>query len=439
MLTTRGQVLGAGALGAAVSGLVYGVEEFVLAALAVAALMVAGSLMATSRRLAFRRHARLVTAVPDAEISAGQSADAEVTVVNIGRRRLAPVLVAVDDANWTLSHPGLALGALAAGRRAIERTESPRPARGFAEPSDRRTRRQRARDRHAVSAARRVPGLGPGSDAVVRVGIPSARRGVLTLSRVHAWCLDPFGLTARQVGVAPPAHVIVYPAPATVTGARPASGSHPGRRPLHSGAVATQGLAGDELSGLRPYAPGDRLTRLHWPSLARAGDLLVRDFVEPDAGMLALLVDLRPTAHTEDTFERTIAHVAGVGADALARGVPVELCTSAGDRVAIPPDAAGRQTLMRALALLGPAAPPPGTARRWAGAGTPGAVWAASAASAAGAVPTVVPPWAAGGEHGRHGAPVTGGDVIFVTTAAGTQQDALPAALRPQADTVVIE
>jgi uncharacterized protein (DUF58 family) len=170
-------------------------------------------------------------------------------------------------------------------------------------------------------------------------------------------------------------------------------------------------LAGEELSGLRPYAPGDRLTRLHWPSLARTGELVVREFLEPRAGSLILLVDLRPSVHSGDSIDATIGRAAGCGLAALERGLTVELCTSTGDRLVIAPNAAGRQSMLRALALLGSASAPPAVVRRWGSRPTGGAVWATGS--------------------------VLGDDVVLVTTATGAAERTLPDAIGRQAQTVL--
>jgi uncharacterized protein (DUF58 family) len=137
-------------------------------------------------------------------------------------------------------------------------------------------------------------------------------------------------------------------------------------------------VAGDDLSSLRPYVPGDHLNRLHWPALARTGELVVRDFTAPESGRLALLVDLRPSAHGASSFEATIARVAALGSRALADGVALELCTSAGERLEIPAGLHGRLALVRALALLGPTNPPTSSALRWTGRTAGSAVWAAA-------------------------------------------------------------
>ena len=348
---------------------------------------------------------RVVVRVPVAEVNATQSAIVALVVTNVGRRRLPPLRVEPPGRHWSVSHPGLADGRLRhvmAGGITSDARHDP--------TVDGRARR---RTRRSLAASLRVPDLGPGADAVLEIPVPTARRGVLTLSRVGLWCEDPFRLFTRRVALSPPGHVIVYPAADADHDALQLQGPRPAdraRRAEQAGTAARH--SGDELSGLRPYAPGDRLTRLHWPALARSGELIVREFVESEAGSLTLLVDLRPAAHTGDSIEHTIARVAGLGLGALRRGVTVDLCTSAGDRVEIAPDAAGSRTLLRALALLGPANAPASTALRWSGVPRGGAVWATG--------------------------DLDGTDVVLVTTGAGAATGALPDALGRRAETVLV-
>ena len=426
MLTTRGSVLAVGAAGAAVAGLAYGVEEFVFLGISVGVLLVlgAGSVWVGARRS--RTGLRVVVTVPVAEVTAHQAATVALTLAGGGGPRPSVRVESPDD-HWSVSYPGLAESSVAGSRRRPP-TGGGAPApgavtRGFPAFGERswsrgslggprpRSRRERGRDRRRVAGARPVPALGPGGEATMTVGVPTAQRGLLTLSDVGLWCVDPFGLVALRITTAPPAHVIVYPDPADASDA-----GHPDA--TRRGAVRaadvglTSALSGDELSGLRPYEPGDRLTRLHWPSLARSGELVVREFVEPRAGSVSLLVDLRPSVHSGDSIEKTIARASGVGLHALGRGLTVELCTSTGDRVVIAPGASGRQSMLRALALLGPASAPPAVVRRWGDRPTGGAVWAT------GGVP--------------------GSDVVLVTTPSGAAQRSLPEAIGPLADTVLV-
>lgn len=413
MLSTRGSVLALGAACSAVAGLVYGVEEFVFLAMSVGVLLGVGTVSTWSRLRASRRALRVVVKVPVAEVTARQSAVVELTVTNTSGRRRPAVVVEDPGGHWSVSHPGLGESSLAGARRGPGAVR-PRP------PSDRwlgavgpgRDRHERARERRALSRAGRFPDLAPGTDATVSIRVPTGTRGLLTLSGVGVWCEDPLRLVARRITVAAPAHVIVYPAPAEVAPPGHRAGAHPRGRERASTAGTTNALSGDELSGLRPYAPGDRLTRLHWPSLARSGELVVREFLEPQSGSLSLLVDLRPSAHSADSIEKTISRAAAFGLDALRRGLGVELCTSTGDRMVIAPGAPGRRTLLRALALLGPADAPPAVARRWGERPSGGAVWATAS--------------------------VRGNDVVLVTTAASDAQRTLPESLRGQAETVLV-
>ncbi len=433
VLSSRGVLLAAGAVASAIAGLAYGVEEFVLLATSVGVLLAVGAVIVRRRQGVSRRSLRLVVRVPVAEVATGQAALVELVVVNDGDHRLPSVLVQEPERHWALSHPGLgerrspggggATGAPGAPRggsgdrrvrdddRRVQHDDRRWLGAGLFDTAPRRTRHDRTRDRRLVGRCLRLPELGPGADAMLRIPVPTANRGLLTLSAVVVWCEDPFRMFARRVTVAPPAHVVVYPVPT-------APGHHAvAAAPRHAGHERTSGAApahtagGSELSGLRPYAPGDRLTRLHWPSLARSGDLVVREFVEPEAGALTLLVDVRPAAHSEGSIEDTVARAAGLGSAALQRGVTVELCTSTGDRVVVLPDAAGRQTLFRALAMLGPADPPPAVMRRWGGRPIGGAVWATGAAESA--------------------------EVVLVTTPAGATRAALPAPLRGRTETIL--
>jgi uncharacterized protein (DUF58 family) len=443
VLSTRGLVLAVGSACSAIAGLVYGVEEFVLLPISVGVLLAVGAISSWRRQRVSRQSLQLVVKVPVAEVTANQAAVVELTVTNLGRHRQPPVLVEDPEGHWSVSHPGLGDHSVAGGRHGprSRRTTYPTPnsrgtnARGTdsrgtmaREPAPRRqdaftegwlvsagtrrSRRERAQDRRVVSRSRSLPDLEPGEEAVISIAVPTAARGLLTLSDVGLWCEDPFHLVARRITMAAPAHLIVYPVPAQTSPADRATGPHPGNRQWSGAGASTNAMSGDELSGLRPYAPGDRLTRLHWPALARSGELVVREFVEPQAGSLSLLVDVRSAAHTAESIEDTISRAAGLGVDALERGLTVELCASTGDRVVIAPNAVGRQTLLRALALLGPADAPPAVVRRWGDRPTGGAVWATSN--------------------------LRGADVVLVTAAADAAQGTVPKSGGHLAETTLV-
>ena len=409
MLSSRGLVLAAGGGASALAGLVYGVEEFVLLSVAAAVLLVLGAAWVRWRDRAMRGALRVVVDVPVPEVSAGTPAVVDMTVTNAARRRLPPIAIEDPGDHWAVSHPGL---------RDHRRDTAPRTV----PDGSVRGRERRIAARRVLSRVVRLADLGPDAGVTLRIPVPTATRGLLALGHVGLWCEDPFRLFARRVVTSPPAHVVVYPVPDLSVGhprrddridRHDEANRSAARFQRGSGGVPTSAtLAGDELSGLRRYVPGDRLTRLHWQALARSDELMVREFVEAEPDAIALLVDLRPGSHSGDSIERTVARAAGLGVLALQRGQSVELCTSTGDRVSVAPNASGHHTLLRALAMLGPAHAPASVALRWSDQPAGGAVWAA------GRLDTKT--------------------VVLVTTAAGESGRALPDAIRHRAETVLV-
>lgn len=398
MVSFRGLLLSTGAGVLAVLGLGFGVEEFVMLSIALGVLLLLGALSVAWRSRTARRSLRLELRVPAMEVSVGQAAIMELFVTNTGRRTIPSVRVEAPARHWTVSYPGL-------GTRRPGTPEIPTTA-----PTDSNPIVALA---HTLAWSVPIPDLAPASGTSVRIPVPTAVRGVLTLNPVGVWCEDPFRLFALRAAPGPSAHMIVCPIPDPTQAAHLPAHTYLSGRPSEPrpGAAPSASVAGDDLSSLRPYVPGDHLNRLHWPALARTGDLVVRDFTAPETGRLALLVDLRPSAHGPTSFEAAIARVAALGTRALADGVAVELCTSAGERLELPAGPAGRQALVRALALLGPTNPPTSSALRWTGRTSGSAVWAAAGV----------------GEEG----------MVLVTTDAGAST-ALPDTLQRRASVQVV-
>ena len=98
---------------------------------------------------------------------------------------------------------------------------------------------------------------------------------------------------------------------------------------------------GDEVRSVRPYRSGDPAHLVHWPSSARVGSLVVREFDPPTRPGVVLVVDLGPAAVPIDgptvgaasdtavdtAVERAVAEAAGLAAAVLAFGGRVLLCT----------------------------------------------------------------------------------------------------------------
>ncbi len=145
------------------------------------------------------------------------------------------------------------------------------------------------------------------------------RRGAFPAATVRTLAVSPLGLLAGgwTWSLAFTVPVAVGPAPVavTVTGGpnRPDAADD-----------------GTDLRGVRPYAPGDRRSLVHWPASARAGHLVVRQVTDPVPAAVEVVVDLGPAPGPG--AERAAAIAAGLTAALEARGDRVLLVTATGAR-----------------------------------------------------------------------------------------------------------
>ncbi len=112
--------------------------------------------------------------------------------------------------------------------------------------------------------------------------------------------------------------------------------------------------AADAVRSVRPYVSGDTTRHIHWPSSARRGEIVVRDFDPPALVGLAIVVDLRGGSRA--AVEAAAARAQGIAELVLAEGAACCLLTF---------DGAARTTFVacsrdvgRVLAAAVPGAPP---------------------------------------------------------------------------------
>ncbi|MEJ0035528.1 MAG: DUF58 domain-containing protein [Gammaproteobacteria bacterium] len=107
--------------------------------------------------------------------------------------------------------------------------------------------------------------------AQANVPLPTSKRGVLRIDRLHISTSYPYNLFRAWTWVHLPIEVLVYPRP---------HGSTP--MPLESGHKAgtrTMALAGaDEWLSLRPFRDGDSPRQVAWKAYARGSPLLVKEY-----------------------------------------------------------------------------------------------------------------------------------------------------------------
>jgi uncharacterized protein (DUF58 family) len=200
-----------------------------------------------------------------------------------------------------------------------------------------------------------VPALGPSDQAELTFSIPSNRRGVLSVPSLKIWCLDPFELFAYEMVVTTETSIVVVPRTtpptAVVGGVLQPAGRLEWSPPASGEASGGQGF---DLSGLRPYLPGDRLRLLHWPTLARTGELLVRDFEGSGTDAITLIMDDRGGIVNARDFESIVSATAGVGAEAARLGLGLELRTPGGVNIDLQAGPHLTKSLLRLLATLDP-------------------------------------------------------------------------------------
>ncbi len=138
-----------------------------------------------------------------------------------------------------------------------------------------------------------LPVLEAGETATVRLALPTTRRGRFAIPQLWVCSVRPAGLCFAWKVFPQPATYDVYPAPRG--------------RPLdrEMEAVGEGGGDLDDVSGHRPYNPGDMLSRMDWRVFARTGELVVRTLEEGGEEEVNLRwADTRFLAGTEARLEQ---------------------------------------------------------------------------------------------------------------------------------------
>jgi uncharacterized protein (DUF58 family) len=153
-----------------------------------------------------------------------------------------------------------------------------------------------------------------GRRLTVRYVLEQLPRGRYAFADVRAEIADPFGLERVAVPLPAPGALLVYPRLVRLerlfseTGAH----SHDGRRLL------LRRQSGFELHGVREYAQGESLRRVHWRSTARRGQLMVKELEDAPRDEIAVLLDADSAAVVGESFDVQV-RAAGSILDAYVR------------------------------------------------------------------------------------------------------------------------
>ncbi|MCP4535559.1 MAG: DUF58 domain-containing protein [Chloroflexi bacterium] len=203
------------------------------------------------------------------------------------------------------------------------------------------------------------------------------RRGVFAMGPVKLTSGDPFGLFLSNRTVPSSGSLLVYPMMVDVQ-AFPSppgvlSGGEALRRRTHQ--------VTPNASGVREYAPGDSMKRIHWVSTARRNALMVKEFELDPLAEVWIFVDASLSVQAElpytppdplmdvswralttrvmlppSTEEYAVSIAASLGRYFLRRGRAVGLISCGQPQVpeVLPPDRGGRQLgkILESMALL---------------------------------------------------------------------------------------
>jgi uncharacterized protein (DUF58 family) len=185
------------------------------------------------------------------------------------------------------------------------------------------------------------------------------RRGVFRLGPWDVEMGDPLGFFKVMHHHPESTTIMVYPRASRLPDLDLPRGRAPGR--------STSSLRANEetilVGGLRPYAPGDALRRVHWKATARHDELMVHEFDREPSGDLWLILDMdaevQAGKEAEATQEYAVILAASLAANFLRQGErrAVGLVASGRNPVILPPGRGLDQQwrILEALALVEPA------------------------------------------------------------------------------------
>jgi uncharacterized protein (DUF58 family) len=205
------------------------------------------------------------------------------------------------------------------------------------------------RDPHVAPAQAFVPWIGPEEAVTAFTLRPGAKRGVVEGGMVEVASSAPFGVAEARRSVPAAGRTVVYPR--VVPGASfPLL--DPGWTPGGELASSVRRGEGQDFLGVREYQRGDSLRYVHWPSTARHGSLVVREFEQERRARLVVVVDTWADAGDGETaLDLCCAVAATVTLAALGSDRVVALAAARDGEVA-PPIEVDRTAALTWLAEL---------------------------------------------------------------------------------------
>ena len=134
-------------------------------------------------------------------------------------------------------------------------------------------------------------------------------RGVYQIGPAELIISDPFDLAAVRASAGGIDRLVVFPAIEQLDEFPLTRGHDPSVQSAHPSHAPS---GGDDFFTLREYRQGDDLRRVHWPSTAKQGELMIRQLEIPWQSRALVLMDTRAENHTPESFEHAVKGTASV-------------------------------------------------------------------------------------------------------------------------------
>lgn len=193
-----------------------------------------------------------------------------------------------------------------------------------------------------------VSSIPAGESATATYRVLCRPRGVYKVGPSRAGIADPLGLAGLPAADGPVDHLVVYPEVEALDGFPVVRGQDPSMaasRPEHSH------RGGEDFYTLREYQRGDDLRRVHWPSSAKTGQLMIRQLETPWLSRALVLLDVRSHVYeSSDAFETAVSGAASVVTHLIKSGFETDLWAGEPQEI----DAGNYAAAMERLALVEP-------------------------------------------------------------------------------------
>jgi uncharacterized protein (DUF58 family) len=172
-----------------------------------------------------------------------------------------------------------------------------------------------------------LAGLPAGRTQEVSYSLVPHVRGRFSIGPAKIEVVDPFALTKRRLPVSGNDWLVVTPHFERLSG--------PPERPRGSGGGESSSrhlfTAADDFFAIREYQTGDDLRRIHWPSVARTGELMIRQDESARHAGATILLDTRRHAlgaSRSPGFEQAVSAAASIGVLLFESGFTLNFVTT---------------------------------------------------------------------------------------------------------------